>query len=78
MCLVINTILYAFVCRHMVYYFMRVGGFQDLALRSKLRVRPLYIVAPCCLVLYLRAGFLSTHNLIISAYKLCITLVLTH
>ena len=77
MCLVMNTILYAFVCRHMVYYFMRVDGFQDLTLRSKLRIHPLHIAARC-VVLHLRAGFLCTHNEIIIAYTLYVTLVLIH
>ena len=76
MCLVMNAILYAFLCRHMVYYFMCVGGFQDLAPSSKLRIHPLYIAAGC-VVLYLRAGFLCAHNLIIVTYTLYITLVLT-
>jgi hypothetical protein len=74
MCLVVNTMLYAFVYRHMVHYFMRVGGFQDLALRLKLYIHPLYIGARC-VVLYLRAGFLCTHSLIIFTYTLYITLV---
>jgi hypothetical protein len=56
----------------MVYYFMRFGGFQDLALRSKLRIHPLYIAARC-VVLYLLAGFLRTHNLIIFTYTLYIS-----
>jgi len=64
-----NTILYAFVCRHMVYYFVLVGGFQDLALRSKLLIHPLYIAARC-VVVYLSVGFLCTHNLIIFTYTL--------
>jgi len=36
MCLVVNTMLYAFVCRHMVHHFIGVGGFQDLELFVRL------------------------------------------
>ena len=54
MCVVMNTIFYAFVCRHMVYFYIRVGGFQDLALRSKLLIHPLYILLAASSYMYVR------------------------
>ena len=71
MCVVMNTIFYAFVCRHMVYFYIRVGGFQDLALRSKLLIHPLNIAARC-VVLYVRAGFLCVHNFYKFTYTWCV------